>query len=292
MAIYRPVSSIANVGLSIGNGILGGVTDSISSKLGGMMPATRLGKVGGALVGAGMQQASSEISRRVSSKVNSLAYSADKRLSKAKNSLLNTFGLGLFDSIGVSSQGLLDSGGLTMRDIYQIWQETDPHSLSRQNFYVIEVNDRSGNAPVSRVNGQKYSRFNLLCTDLSFSSFEMQNEPVNVGSVVLNKLTSNQPTELSLTLYDDMAGSIKKWAEQKSLMMTQSNGLVMPPINYIFDVRIIFGTNIDDDDYYHQIYTMQMGSMQHQLTRESVDIEKVQLQFTQFDTCMPSFAGV
>lgn len=294
MAIYKPISTVT----SIGNSLLsagGSVLNRLSSDLGGMVGDAvgngALGRLAQHGTNLALQKGSSEILRRASSAVNRLTYSADKKLNHLNDKINNLHGLGLFREMGISDNRLRNAGGLSLKDIHQIWLETDVDNLSRQNFYVVEVNDRSGVPPVERATGAKHSRFNLLCTELDFSSFESSPEAVDVGSVQLNKPTPSQRTEINLTLYDDRGGLIKSWAEMKSLAYAQSNGLYMPPVNYIFDVRVIFGTNIADDDFYKQVYTVQLSSMQHSLSRENQDLERVRLQFTQFDTCMPSFGG-
>ena len=90
-----------------------------------------------------------------------------------------------------------------------------------------------------------------------------------------------------MTVFDDAHGTIKRWAENKAHMIAASDGTFMPPAYYVFDVRIVFGTNIPDESYYEQIYTMRMQTMPHELSRNDKGLEELQLTFAQTDTFMP-----
>lgn len=296
MSIYKPVSSASNALLGVGGSLLSGVSGALGNALGNMIPASSnpnlqaLGNLGRSTINAGLGMASSEINRRTNSKVQNFAYDMDERFSSAKNSLLNTFGLGVFQDGRISQDALNMAGNLSFQDMYHLWRETNPDDLSRKNFYVIEINDRSDYAPTDK-DGAKFSKFNLLTTNLQIVAFELQSETIEVGSIVLDKPMNSSRTEMQLTLLDDKYGTIKRWAERKSQSIAQSNGMFLPAIYYIFDVKVVFGTNVALSEYYNQIYTMRLASMHHDLGRGDQGLEEVALQFVQYDTCMPSFGA-
>ena len=103
----------------------------------------------------------------------------------------------------------------------------------------------------------------------------------------MDKPSANSRTTVSMNVFDDAHGTIKRWAENKAHMIAASDGTFMPPAYYVFDVRIVFGTNIPDENYYEQIYTMRMQTMPHELSRNDKGLEELQMTFTQTDTFMP-----
>lgn len=281
MAIYKPVSSVSKRAIGVAGSVLGGIGNSIGSAIGN--------KIGNGVVGnviqTGIGIATSEVTRRATNKLMDVAYKADEKVSKSLRKGLKTFGLNAFDNEYIGRNALHHAGNLSFQDMFEIYKHTNPDELSRKNFYLLEVNDRSGNAPTS--NGHKYSQFNLLATSLSFNSFEISGEAVPIGAAELDKPTENARTTMTLTMLDDKFGTIKKWAEQKSQMVSASDGTFMPPAYYVFEVRVVFGTNVSDQRFYEQIYTMRIQSMAHELARTEQGLEELQLTFVQADTCMP-----
>lgn len=281
MSIYKPVSSISNSLMSIGGSLLGGIASGLGSKFGSGL--------GGSLGKAALNIGVSAVSRKVAGVIQPLAYSADSFLQKQLTNLTESDGINLFSEDASLSKGALEiAGGLSFQDMWEIVQETDAYSLSRKNFYILEINDRSGSAPTDK-DGSKHNKFNLLTTNLSFSPITINSEAVQIGSIELDKLQSSGRTEMTLTCLDDSMGTIKNWASQRASSVAPSDGTFLPPYFYLFDVKVIFGTNVENSDYYNETYTMRISEMSHELSRESQALENVSLKFTQWDTCMPTF---
>lgn len=285
MAIYKPVSNLTRRAAAVGGSVLGGLSSALGAKIGSAFGGSALGRAAGGLVQKGLNTAASEASRRLGNKAANWAQRADDKISRIARKKLKTFGLNAFENEVLSREAVHFTGGLSVRQIWENYKKTDVDSLSRKNFYLLEVNDRTNAAPVS--DGSRHSQFNLLATSLSFTAFDIQGEGVPVGAVELDKPSASPRTVMNLTMLDDQWGTVKRWAEQKALMIASSDGTFLPPSYYVFDVRVVFGTNIPDEAFYEQIYTMRVQSMPHELSRTEQGLEEIQLTFCQADTFMP-----
>lgn len=283
MSLYKPISSATRATLGVSGSVLNGAVGNLTNSL-------NLGdNLGGQLANTALTAASnlgvSEITRRVSNPLMNVANKLDTRLKNIARKGLKTFGLNAFDNVGLADNALQHMGNLSIRQVWENYKLMNVDDLSRKNFFVLEINDRSHSAPTS--GGGIHSQFNLLTTQLSFNSVDIQGEAIPIGAVEMDKPSANSRTTLSMTVFDDAHGTIKRWAENKAHMIAASDGTFMPPAYYVFDVRIVFGTNIPDENYYEQIYTMRMQTMPHELSRNDKGIEELQMTFTQTDTFMP-----
>ena len=283
MSLYKPISSATRAVLGVSGSVLNGAVGNLTKSL-------NLGdNLGGQLANTALTAASnlgvSEITRRVSNPVMPVANKLDTRLKNIARKGLKTFGLNAFDNVGLADNALQHMGNLSIRQVWENYKLMNVDDLSRKNFFVLEINDRSHSAPTS--GGSIHSQFNLLTTQLSFNSVDIQGEAIPIGAVEMDKPSANSRTTLSMNVFDDAHGTIKRWAENKAHMIAASDGTFMPPAYYVFDVRIVFGTNIPDENYYEQIYTMRMQTMPHELSRNDKGLEELQMTFTQTDTFMP-----
>lgn len=295
MSIYKPVSNISRKALGLGGTLLGSVANALGNQIGkSLIPQSRnpsnmpfLNKLGAAVAQKSLNLATSEITRRAANPMMKIAQSADNHLKNIARKGLKTFGLNAFDNENVAHNALHHMGNLSIWQAWQNYKLMNVDGLSRKNFFVLEINDRTSGAPTS--NGNRHSQFNLLCTSLSFTSFDIQSEAVQMGSVELDKPSANAKTTLNLTVLDDEFGTIKRWAERKAQMIAASDGTFMPPAYYVFEVRIVFGSNIADSAFYEQIYLMRVQTLPHELSRTEQGLEELQLTFTQTDTFMPTW---
>lgn len=280
MSIYSPISSISNAAMSVGGSLLGGVTSQLGARLGNSLG----GRLGAAVLG----QVGNAVSRRVAGVVQPLANRADAWLNGQFNNMLGAVGLNLFSKDVDLSDGALNiAGGLSFKDMWQAVQAVDAYTLSRKNFYVLEINDRSYQSPTAK--DGRHSLFNLLTTNLSFTPVTINSDAVAVGSIELDRLQSSGRTEMTLTCMDDQWGTIKNWAKGRASAVAPSDGTFSIPFLYLFDVKVIFGTNVEQSEYYNETYTMRLSDMTHELSRSGQALEEITLKFTQWDTCMPSY---
>lgn len=294
MSIYQPslFSGVTSTAGGLLSGVIGGATNAltgqaaaaITGKFGGGLAST----VAGNLAGAAINMASTEVNKRANAVMQNIGYRIDEKLNNAAESALSALGLSNFGHQRASADDLHFAGGLSLDDMKQIIEETNADNLSRKNFYVLQINDRTGQAPTEGADGNR-SLFNLFTTNLSFNPFEISAEQIQLGAGTMNVPTQSGLTEMTLTVYDNMAGVIKDWAKQKHLLQTPSDGTVMPPYYHCFDVRVIYGTNKAYKNYYDETYTMMIAGIQTDLDRTSEQLEQVQLRFVQESTFMPNW---
>ena len=277
MAIYKPVSSITRKLLGTANNALSGSLSNLAQK-----PTLNIAL---SLAQKATHIANSQITQAVSSNALGLASKLDNKISHLTRKGLSAIGLNAFDAQTIQDAAMQHNGNLTIAQIWQNYQLTNVDNLSRKNFYILEINDRQASQPTQ--NGAYHSLFDLVATHLSFTSFDIQGEAVQIGSVEAEKIGANARTILNLTVFDDETGTIKQWAQTKATTVAASDGTVMPPAFYCFEVRIVFGTNIADSRFYEQIYTMRVQTMPHELSRNEQGLEEITLTFAQTDTFMP-----
>lgn len=287
MSIYKPVSNVSRRSMSFSGSLLNGLGSALNSHIGAKFGDSIGGKIAQTALNKGTNLVVNEITRRVTNPLMKWVQSTDNHLKNITRKGLKTFGLNAFDNETIAHDALHHLGNLSIWDAWQNYKLMNIDNLSHKNFFVLEINDRSNSAPTS--NGNRHSQFNLLCTSLSFTSFDIPSEAVQVGSIELDKPSANAKTVLNITVFDDEIGTIKRWAENKATMITASDGTFMPPAYYVFEVRIVFGSNIANSAFYEQIYLMRVQTMPHELSRNDQGLEELQLTFTQVDTFMPSW---
>lgn len=294
MSIYQPslLSSVTSTAGGLLSSVLGGTTNALTDKaasvLGSKLGGGLAGTVAGSLAGAAINMASTEVNKRVNSVLQNVGYRLDEKLNGAAESALSALGLSNFGHDRYSRDDLHFAGGLSLDDMKQIIDATNADNLSRKNFYVLQINDRTGQSPTEGADGNR-SLFNLFTTNLSFNPFEISAEQMQIGAGTANIPNQSGLTEMTLTVYDDLAGTIKDWAKQKHLLQTPSDGTVLPPYYHCFDVRVIYGSNKAYKDYYSETYTMMVAGIQADLDRSATELEQVQLRFVQESTFMPNW---
>lgn len=294
MSIYQP-SLFSNI-TTTASGLLSGVIGSATTALGGAATQAINGKVSGALsqtvagnlANAAIGMAATEINKRANAAIQNLGYQVDETINQSAGKVLSALGLSNFGHQDRSDQDLHFAGGLSLNDMKQIIEETRADELSRKNFYVLQINDRSGQAPTEGSDGNR-SLFNLFTTNLSFNPIEISAEQIQIGSGTMNIPTQNGLTEMTLSVYDTMTGIIKDWAKRKALYQTPSDGTVMPPYYHCFDVKVIYGTNKAYKQFYNETYTMMIAGTQSDLDRSEEALEQVSLRFVQESTFMPTW---
>lgn len=288
MSIYKPspVSSAVGGLTSLGGSLLGGLGQGLGQGVAGVLGDSALGKFGSQAANAAIGLATHEVSKRISSAAQNWAYDVDQKIENGARKGLSGLGLNAFDNQRQKHDALLFAGGLSLVDMKQIIDEVQADTLARKNFYVLQINDRSGQGPVEGADGNR-SLFNLFTTQLSVNAFDIGGETIQIGSGELDVVNTSARSELNLTVLDTADGIIKDWATRKASYTAPSNGTVMPPYYYLFDVRIVYGTNVAYKQFYDQVYTMRVASMQNDVSRSEQGLEEVPLRFVQSDTFMP-----
>lgn len=285
MSIYQ--TSLFGDLAKTGGGLLTGVTSGLSGKLGGAVSKALGGGVIGSLAAGAINYGTNTAMSSVVQKLDKLGNKADRKFDKLLSTSFRELGISAFENGQPSDSGLLFAGGLSMKDMQQIVEAADSKTLSRKNFYVLEISDGLNGQPVEGLQPH-LSKFNLFTQSLDLNPIDINGDVHLFGSASMNMPQQNNLTEMNLVILDDISGTIKQWARQKLAFTAPSDGTVMPAIYRTFSVRIIYGTNKALDDYYNERYTMELASSNVQLARTEQGLEEISLRFTQESTFMPT----
>lgn len=264
---------------SIAGGLGGALGNAVSGALGG----GALGSLAAGAINYGTNMAMEAAARKLSK----LGYKADRHTDNLLSTTFDKLGLSVFENGQPDANALLFAGGLSMKEIQQIIESANTETLSRKNFYVLEINDGTNDDAVHDVQPH-LSRFNLFTQTLDLNPIEITGEQQQVGAAMFNVPTQSGLTEMNLTVLDDMFGTIKQWCKMKEAFTTPSDGTVMPAVYRTFSVRIIYSTNKAYEDYYNEKYTMELAGTQYQLARTEQGLEEISMRFIQESTFMPT----
>ena len=174
-------------------------------------------------------------------------------------------------------------GGITPRDAKKLYQEALAEKRSRKNLWLLEVssklNDGEQNIP---------GLFNMFATEVSYSPFILSGDAVKIGGANYDSVKGHEPSELTITTYDDENGSIKKWFGAHHNAATARDGTVSEPGTYAITFKIIHNaiTRGTAEGKYESIGLFRPTSMEVQLSRSDDGLEELQMTFTQIDTFM------
>jgi len=285
MSIYQ-TSLFGDLAQTAG-GLLGGVAGGLAGKLGSTVSNALGGGALGSLAAGAINYGTNAAMTSVVQKLDKLGNKADRKFDKLVSTTFQDLGISAYENGQPSDQALLFAGGLSMKDMQQIVEAADSKTLSRKNFYVLEISDGLSGQPVEGVQPH-LSKFNLFVQSLDLNPIDISGDVHLLGSASMNMPQQNNLTEMNLIVLDDISGTIKQWARQKLAYTAPSDGTVMPAVYRTFSVKIIYGTNKALEDYYNERYTMELASTSVQLTRTEQALEELSLRFVQESTFMPT----
>lgn len=131
------------------------------------------------------------------------------------------------------------------------------------------------------------SKFNVYAMDVSYSPITIEGEPINIGSAVIDNVTTTAHVDISVTCRDDKYGTIKKWADGKASQVAQADGTFGLPADYALNIRILHGYVGDDVALgrgYSQSFVCRISSVEISKSRSDNGLNDLQIKFTQIDT--------
>ena len=161
--------------------------------------------------------------------------------------------------------------------------------LARKNLWYIRVSDLNPPATSPGMPGEApLGMLDMLAVDVSYSPFTLKGDKVDIGSAVTDRLNGTEAVDLTLTVFDDEAGTIKRWFGGKCNQAANSDGTFGLPIEYCVDIEIVHAIGSPDAQIkgmpYKSFLYMRPQSMQFDLSRRDQAMQEVQLAFTEFET--------
>jgi hypothetical protein len=176
-------------------------------------------------------------------------------------------------------------GGVSPARAQQIYEEMMDVPLASKKLYLIEVTDLmpSGGGGNARI-------FQMLTTSITYSPVTLGKEKHQIGSAVMDRVSTTEQVDLSLTTLDDQKGTLKRWFEAKGGQVAHADGTVGVPYEYLVKIRILHSFFSDETSRgmgFENNYLMRPVAIEYSKSREDSGMEQLQMSFTQFDTFMP-----
>ena len=271
MALFDQVSS--RISSAAAGRIASAVEQKLAPKLGAKVPGGIGNVVGSLMTGKGLDTLSS-IAKGAA--VNALGGKIGFGLAGDVLGLLN----GVLGGDAPSSASEI-SGGVTLKNLKEVFDKTSGISYSRKNLWFIRFEDFSGSGAAVDVN--------LFATEVSYTPVTITGDAVNAGSAVFDTLTGTERIELSVTTLDDANGSLKKWFSSKAGQVASSDGTFGIPIEYLLRATVIHafiddGMLNDENGGFFTKCLVRPATMQLGLSRREDGLEEVQFTFVQHDT--------
>ncbi len=174
-------------------------------------------------------------------------------------------------------------GGVKPSELYEVFEQVKSQKYAKRNLWLLEISSRlnSGSQNVPKL-------FNLLATSVSYTPGTISGEATKIGAANYDVIQSIEPVELSITAYDDEAGTLKKWFSAHQAAAVSSDGTIAEPDAYAITVRILhsFVKRPSSATPYENIGLFRPVSMELSLDRHEDGLEEITMQFAQLDTFM------
>lgn len=174
-------------------------------------------------------------------------------------------------------------GGVTPAEAKKIFDDVHGQVYARKNLWMIEV---TSNLNYGEQNLPQL--FNLFATEVSYSPCIMTGEAVKIGGANYDAVRGHEPSELSVTAYDDAQGTIKKWFAAHHHAASATDGTIAEPATYAIKIRIIHAAITDGTarNAFKVSGYFRPNNIECSLSRSDDGMEEVQMTFTQLDTFM------
>jgi hypothetical protein len=170
-------------------------------------------------------------------------------------------------------------GGITPDEARRIYDEAQNGGHVRKNLFLLNVS-----SPL----GGEAQAFNLFATDVEFSPFIVSGEKMKVGGAVLDRAEGCEAVEMTITTYDDRAGTLKKWFSDHHAAIAHADGTLGVPADYAVTIWILHGfiTEENSSSGWTDKGLFRPASLQTTLSRRDQGLEELQMTFSQMDTFM------
>lgn len=172
-------------------------------------------------------------------------------------------------------------GGITLSEAKTIFEQTRGIEYARKNLWRLEIEDLSPRQ-------ESPSLINLLATDVSYAPWTITGDAVRIGTGYMDTVQAAERVEMRVTTMDDAAGSLKKWFEERSLLIGHADGTIGLPVDYLVRVTVthaVIGDNaIGAKSAKKDVFIMRPGNIEYDLSRRDQAMSELQMTFVQFDT--------
>lgn len=127
-------------------------------------------------------------------------------------------------------------------------------------------------------------KFNMLCTDISYSPISLENNQASIGSSMLELAKTAQLSEVSITTLDDPNGSVKSFFKALASKRVHSDGTVGLAGDGLVEITI-YHNNVTKKGFSNQLKCYPL-SLDLDLSRKDNGVEEFTMRFQQADSFM------
>lgn len=205
----------------------------------------------------------------------------------------------LFGLSGVSIRDIPLSllGGVTLEQAEKVTELIHEIRQARKNLWYVQVTD--SNQPIAAGGNPANTPLgliNMLAIDVSYSPYTLTGDKINVGSAVLDRLSGTEAVEMSMTVFDDEVGTIKRWFEGKCKQAANGDGTFGLPVDYCVNIEVVHAIASPEAKITGMPYTskvlMRPSAIQFDLSRREQAMQEIQLTFQEFDTYLSGGSGI
>ncbi len=294
MSLYESVAS-KSLGSSGGGGLFSGISSGISGlggKAGGMVSGAIGGATGSALGGIAKSAVNSVVNKAIPAGVMNGLKTYGGAVDAAMNGNFDKLGAtliqngaldGLLGSLGLNSaMGKLNAsnnpvfGGVTLDRAIEIYKEHQAVKFEKKNLFLLEVT-----SPLTMTESRQ---FNLFALGVDYPTVQITGEKVRLGTANADLIQSSDAIDLSITTYDDKAGTLKNWFKDHASKSAPSDGTATTPSEYALKIKIIHGVIDDGQIGYEDKGWFRAETFSNSLTRQDHGLHEITMNFSQIDT--------
>jgi hypothetical protein len=170
-------------------------------------------------------------------------------------------------------------GGITALQAKRIYKEAQYAGHVKKNLFLLKVSSKLGGGDTAA------KAFNLFATDIEYSPFIISGEKTKVGGAVLDRAEGCEPTELTITTFDDQKGTLKNWFSAHHAAIAHKDGTLGVPETYAVTIEICHGIIMEDlKPAWSDIGLFRPSNLNVSLSRREDALEELQMTFSQMDT--------
>jgi hypothetical protein len=182
-------------------------------------------------------------------------------------------------------------GGITPSEAQQIYNAVAALQVAKKNLFLVEIKAANPNSTFftsgpAALYTEGNRAFNLFVTEIDYAPCTISGDKHRIGSAAMDSVGGFEPVEMRISAIDDTIGTIKSWMQYQCSLVTNADGTVGVPMDYLVRIRVLhsFITNDSNPGGYEDTYLMRPVSVSSPLSRREDAVQEVQLAFTQFDT--------
>lgn len=172
-------------------------------------------------------------------------------------------------------------GGLSPREAKMLYDNMRGHTFAKKNLFLIEITSEWGGGFLNMP-----ERFNLFATELNYTPFQIEAQPLNVGGAVVDAVTGAQAAALQLTTLDDAQGNLKRWFAAHHAAAASRDGTVGVPARYAIRIRVVHSFVKENAAAYEDLGLFRTENLELSLSRREDALQELNMGFVQLDTFM------